>query len=113
MDLTPNSLISNTQTLLPTLIDQLACADPNRLYCVLTKAQNIEDSVWRVTYSDFANAVNRCAWWLDEKFGKSSDFTTLAYAGPSDIRHAMVALAASKTGHKVWTIGMLRSIFVD
>ena len=104
MDLFTNALTSNAQTLLPTLIDQLAGADPNRLYCVLIKSQNVEDSIQKVTYSALANAVNRCAWWLEEKFGRSSDFTTLAYAGPSDIRHAIVALAASKTGHKVWRI---------
>ena len=89
------------QVLLPTLIDQRARSEPDRLYCAFLKTANINDGVVKLSYSEFANAVNRLAWFIEKTFGKSDDFTTLAYVGLTDIRYALVTLAAAKTGHKV------------
>ena len=89
------------QKLLPTLIDERASSEPDRLYCAFVKTANIDDGVVKISYSEFANAVNRLAWFIEETFGKSDNFTTLAYIGLSDIRYAMLTLAAAKTGHKV------------
>ncbi len=89
--------------LLPTIIDNRAHADPERLFCayIEPKLASVEEGLRKVTYGQFANAVNRCAWWLEQELGKSQNFETLAYVGPSDIRYAIVTLAAVKTGHKV------------
>jgi acyl-coenzyme A synthetase/AMP-(fatty) acid ligase len=39
---------------------------------------------------------------LDKTIGKSTDFDTLAYLGPSDLRYHIVILAAIKTGYKAF-----------
>ncbi|MCJ1280743.1 hypothetical protein MMC26_000060 [Xylographa opegraphella] len=52
--------------------------------------------------SELANAVNRCAYWVEQKLGASSVFETLAYMGPSDLRYAIVFLAAVKCGYKLF-----------
>ena len=88
------------QTLLPSLIDEIACSDPERFYCGIVKSPNVSDGIIKVSYSKFANAVNSFAWWLDEQLGKSVDFATVAYVGPTDIRYALATLAAVKTGRK-------------
>ena len=95
------ALIDNDQILLPNLIDELARLDPERLYCALVKSRNVDDGFRKVTYGEFANAVNRCAWWLEEQVGKSDHFTTLAYVGMMDIRYTIMTLAATKVGYKV------------
>lgn len=89
------------EALLPTLIDERARSEPDRLYCAYLKTKDVDDGVIKLSYSDFTNAVNRFAWFIEEIFGKSDDFTTLAYVGLTDIRYALVTLAAAKTGHKV------------
>ncbi|MCJ1395312.1 hypothetical protein MMC18_008196 [Xylographa bjoerkii] len=43
---------------------------------------------------ELANAVNKIAYWLEQNFGASTVFETLAYMGPSDLRYAIVFLAA-------------------
>lgn len=97
------------EVLLPTLIDERARAEPDRLYCAFLKTTDVNDGVVKLSYSEFANAVNRLAWFIEETFGKSDDFTTLAYVGLTDIRYALITLAAAKTGHKVKTISNLKS----
>ena len=89
------------QMLLPTLIDEIARSDPHRLYCALVKSTSIEDGVVEVTYDDYANAVNRCAQWLEDTLGKGTHYNVLAYVGPTDIRYSLITLAAVKTGHTV------------
>ena len=89
--------------LLPTLIDNRAYSDPDKLYCAYIEPNHtsVEEGLRTVTYGQFANAVNRCAWWLKKEIGNGQNFETLAYVGPSDIRYAIVTLAAVKTNHKV------------
>ena len=85
--------------LLPVLVDQ---RDPKWLFSQIPKSPtHLQDGFVDVTCGDFARAVNRFAAWLDNKFGRSSSFDTLAYLGPSDIRYCMVLLGAAKLGYKV------------
>ena len=92
---------NDDQVLLPTLIDERARLDPERLYCAFVKSADVTNGVIEVTYGDFANAVNCCSWWLEEKFGRSESYETLAYVGSTDLRYAIITLAAVKIGHKV------------
>ena len=95
------ALMDDDQILLPNLINKIANTNPEKLYCAFVKSPHVNDGVREVTYGDFANAINRFAWWLEKKFGKGKDFPTLAYVGSTDIRYALVTLAAAKTGHQV------------
>ncbi|TVY45835.1 Non-canonical non-ribosomal peptide synthetase [Lachnellula subtilissima] len=98
------------QMLLPTLIDEIAQAEPERLYCAFLRTTDINDGVVKVSYSAFSNAVNRLSWFLEKTFGRSDDFTTLGYIGPSDIRYAIITLAAVKTGHKAFLMSQVNPV---
>ena len=93
--------MDSNQQLLLTLIDERARTEPDRLYCVLLKSSKEPNGVIKITYRDWANAIDRCAWWIDSIFGLKQDFRTLAYLGPTDIRYALITLAAAKAGFKV------------
>lgn len=56
-----------------------------------------------VTWRQYLNGINKVAHWLDETLGKSSDNDTVAYAGPNDIRYALIWAAVVKTGRKAST----------
>lgn len=92
--------VSEENATLPTILDTRASADPERLYGVSTSIGDDEKlDLRRITYKDMANAVNRCAHWLDAELGKSSKPRTLAYAGPADYRYLILTMAAAKTGN--------------
>ena len=90
---------------LPAIIDQRAAATPKRLYVVLVdpNPDNPDDlQVRKITYGEFANAVNNAAWWLERTIGKPSvPFETLAYCGLADLRNIIFTLAAVKVGFTV------------
>jgi acyl-CoA synthetase (AMP-forming)/AMP-acid ligase II len=89
--------------LVPVLIDEIAQQTPKRVFCSIPKSSNLRDGFLDITFQDFARATNRTAGWLEENFGRSYSFETLAYIGPSDLRYLIMVLAASKVGYKVGT----------
>jgi acyl-coenzyme A synthetase/AMP-(fatty) acid ligase len=92
--------MANSDTLLPALIDSLAAGEPNKLFCAYVKSAAEPDVLHQVTYKAFANAVNACAWWLQDTLGEGFAFETTAYFGPSDIQPAVFTLAAAKVNRK-------------
>ncbi|KAL8783658.1 MAG: hypothetical protein Q9195_009318 [Heterodermia aff. obscurata] len=86
--------------LIPSLIDELAVCAPQRIYCHVPWTTRIEDGFRAVTYGCLSNAINACAWWIEAEIGKSKDFATIAYLGPSDLRNTIIIVAAIKAGHK-------------
>ena len=95
-------MLDYVEDLLPNLIDAQASLDPNKLYGAFSRSPVSEEDVEKVSYLRMSNAVNRLAWFLQEKFGRSTTtYETLAYVGPADMRYPMFALAAAKTGHQV------------
>ena len=85
--------------LLPVVVDE---RNPNWLFARVPRSPtNLQDGFLNVTCGDFARAVNRAAGWLEDIFGQSLTFDTLAYLGPSDIRYTIFVLGASKVGFKV------------
>lgn len=87
--------------LLPTLIDQIAQENAERIFCVVPKSLNPEDGVRDVSYRDLAQAINRCSWWIRQELGEGVDFATIAYLGPLDLMYHILTIAAIKTGFKV------------
>ncbi|KAI4209012.1 MAG: hypothetical protein LQ351_008010 [Letrouitia transgressa] len=86
---------------LPSIVDERARTDPERLYGASTWiGDDGKLKLRRITYRDLSDAVNRCAYWLDARLGKLTGSTTLAYAGTMDYRYLIVTMAAAKTGHK-------------
>lgn len=85
------------------------------------KAINIPDSSWllyarsslweqeggyrTITWKQFANAVNRTAFWLDDNLPRTkSDRQTFAYLGPNDARYYILIVAAAKSKRRVGRI---------
>jgi acyl-coenzyme A synthetase/AMP-(fatty) acid ligase len=58
----------------------------------------------KITMRDMSNAVNRAAWWLRANLGESTNFETLSYMGPADIRYGIFFIAAIKAGYKVLVV---------
>ena len=90
------------QRLLPSLVDDIALSDPQKPYISIALTANPVDGFTDVSFGTFARAVNRCSWWIEENLGQSHDFDTIfTYLPDHDLRHAILVLAAIKTGYKV------------
>ena len=87
--------------LIPILIDQAARERPSDPFAFIARSSNTEDGFQTVTYSQFANAINSCAWWMAAQVGISKEFDTLAYFGRSSLISCVLMIAAIKTGHQV------------
>jgi acyl-coenzyme A synthetase/AMP-(fatty) acid ligase len=89
--------------LLPAILDRRAQSEPGRVWAKFPVSPTSYDQGFRAaTYGQIRNAVNRVAWILDETIGPSTEFDTLTYLGPSDLRYHIVILAAIKTGYKAF-----------
>lgn len=69
--------------LIPTLVDALAASTPDRIYASIPRNQDFTGGFDDVTYQALARAIDRVAFWIENKVGKSVDFETIAYLGPS------------------------------
>ena len=86
---------------LPTaVIDDRAVSGHQRPAALIPKSSRLDDGYQPVSFGKLANAINRCAFWLRDKFGTGRG-ETLAYLGVSDLRYLIIAWAAVKSGHIV------------
>ena len=93
----------NKINVVPDIVDHRAMTGPNTLYAEYPVSTiSYTDGYRRITYGDFANAVNGCAWWLHDTLGPGKDFEALAYIGPNDLRYPALILGAVKAGYMVW-----------
>ncbi|KAJ5155836.1 NRPS-like enzyme [Penicillium capsulatum] len=96
-------MTSPNHRLLPAILDEAARTSPEEEWARFPASEITYEAGFRVvTNRDAANAVNRVAWMLEEKLGRSSNFETIAYIGPTDIRYYIVVLAAIKVGYKAF-----------
>ena len=86
--------------LLPQVVDELACSDPERIYASVPRSSDLSDGFRDVSMLEMSRAVNRIAHWLEKIVGRSTSFETLSYMGPPDLRYVIIFLAAVKTGFK-------------
>lgn len=86
--------------LLPVTIDDVARISPERVWAILPSKSG---EGWQdVTFPILANAINRMAWFMEEKLGPADgSFPTVCYIGGSDMRYLAMEMAAAKTGYKV------------
>ena len=89
------------QRLLPQLIDQIAKDDPDRPLVSIPQGSDLADGHIDVSFKTLATAIDRCAWWIDRKVGRSQELAPIFFIGPTDIRYLLVLFAAAKTGHVV------------
>ncbi|TGO54745.1 hypothetical protein BELL_1497g00010 [Botrytis elliptica] len=85
--------------LLNNIVDGLAKVRPGTIYAEVPRsATSYECGYRKISYADFANAINGLAHWLHDTLGPAENFPTLAYIGPNDFRYNALMLAAVKAG---------------
>ena len=104
-----SSEVSHGVRLIPTVIDYYANKEPYRIWASTPQSEVLADGFRDITYKQFANAINRAAWWLESTLGKcANNFPTFAYAGPKDLGYPILAVAAAKVGRQVgWNLSYL------
>ena len=94
--------VTTQKQLLNHIIDGMAKARPQAVYAEYpTSSNSYSAGFTKFTYGAFANMINGLAWWLEDHLGHGSDFETLTYFGPNDVRQNALVLAACKAGYKV------------
>lgn len=101
------------QRLLPPLIDERARELPNRIMFSFAKTDDPSDGFLDVTAQQFANAINRAAWWIQSHLGKGSNYPTVGYLGPGDLRYQILSIALVKVGFKALLISPRNSLEGD
>lgn len=92
----------HTKELIPNIVDHLAKVQPHTLYAEYpVSTLSYEEGYRKITYGDFANAINGIAWWLHKALGPGEDCEILAYIGPNDLRYTALILGAVKAGYSV------------
>ncbi|KAI9695695.1 MAG: putative NRPS-like protein biosynthetic cluster [Bogoriella megaspora] len=90
-----------TEDLVPHILDYLASTQPSGLFAEYPiSATSYGDGYRSVSYSDFANAVNGLAFWLQDSLGPPrAEYEVLTYMGPNDLRYPALVLACIKAGY--------------
>lgn len=83
--------------LIPTLVDEYARTDPDYVFALVPKTASFADGLETITISTFARAVNEIAWRCESVLGKSKNFDTIAYIGPSQSLPQRTLTAAELT----------------
>lgn len=97
--------------LLPHIVDHLAISKSDSTYIEHPRtATNLLDGFQRVTYRDFANAINGIANWFHDTIGCPKEIETVAYIGPNDLRYTAIVLGAVKAGYVVLMLSPRNSI---
>lgn len=107
--------------LIPTIIDHNASHNPQKVFASIpVDNNNLSQGFRDITYLELSKAVDKAAFWLEEKLGSvhkattgsegqqgethKSKFPTFAFYGTRDLRYSIFAVAAMKTGYKVGEI---------
>ncbi|MCJ1245408.1 hypothetical protein MMC30_002612 [Trapelia coarctata] len=99
------------QDLVPHMVDHLAEFKPHQLYAEYPVSPlSYEKGYRKISYSDFANAVNGIAWWLFRILGPGKEHEVLAYIGPNDLRYPALILGAVKAGYTVFLTSPRNSV---
>jgi acyl-CoA synthetase (AMP-forming)/AMP-acid ligase II len=90
-----------TPKLLVSAIEEKAKWLPNNLFMRYPGPDWETKGYETISWIQYANAINKVAYWLDDQLGPAAENDTIAYFGPSDPRYAIVVPAAIKTGRRV------------
>lgn len=82
-------------------IEEKAEWEPNHTFMRYPKPDWETRGYDTMSWTQYANAINKLAYWLDENLGPATEIHTIAYLGPSDPRYAIIIPAAIKTGRTV------------
>ncbi|KAF9887314.1 hypothetical protein FE257_010309 [Aspergillus nanangensis] len=103
------------QRLLLNFIDGIASEEPDKpaVHQLLApkddEGQNETEII--LSYGDVANLINQLAWWLTKNGVKGKESAApIAYLGPSDLRHLLIALAGVRIGMRVLLLSPRNSV---
>ncbi|KAM7208256.1 chloramphenicol acetyltransferase-like domain protein [Naviculisporaceae sp. PSN 640] len=87
--------------LLPQILQDVAVAEPDRILYSIAKSSDISEGFRTVSARVFLNAVDKTAWLLYNQLGEnlSPSVPAVAYIGPHDLRHILLAYACVKAGY--------------
>ncbi|KAK6598613.1 nonribosomal peptide synthetase [Botrytis cinerea] len=103
--------VPQAKTLLVHIVDHMAKTKPQALYAEFpTSPVTYDEGFRRVTYKDFANAINGVAWCLHDNLGAGKELETLAYIGPNNLIYPSLILGATKAGYKVLLLSPRNSV---
>ncbi|KIW90834.1 uncharacterized protein Z519_08617 [Cladophialophora bantiana CBS 173.52] len=88
--------------LLPAYLDESAKKDPNRVIAAIANGDEVSLGFRDITVRQFADAVDRAAWYIHREIGPTNTFETLTYVGPNDLCYPIIAVAAGKVGYKIF-----------
>ncbi|KAH8588823.1 hypothetical protein B0O99DRAFT_582561 [Bisporella sp. PMI_857] len=97
--------------LLVTELDRTAQENPAQIFAALPVQNDILRGYRDINFKTISRAVNRMAWWIDSRIGRSTTFQTIAYRGARDIRYLIIVLAAIKCGFKMLLPSHVNSTF--
>ena len=78
----PGTTTDIGKRLIPHLVDKMAIDEPDRVIYYISKSKDISQGFREITARNFADAVNKTAWWLHNQHGRSKTFETCAWIGP-------------------------------
>ncbi|CRG90102.1 Genome polyprotein 1 [Talaromyces islandicus] len=85
--------------LLPQIVDNLAATDPDRTVFSLASLVDGLIELKHISSRNFAQAIDKVAWWLRSQVGTPDAIQTVAYIGPHDLRHVLLTYACIKAGY--------------
>ncbi|KAI0389196.1 hypothetical protein F5Y17DRAFT_141260 [Xylariaceae sp. FL0594] len=87
--------------LMPVVLDELARAEPDRLYAAIPRSTDVSEGFRDITVADMARCVDFMAGWIERTYGTSGSFETISFIGIPDLRGAAIFQAAVKCGYKL------------
>ncbi|CAN9113724.1 unnamed protein product [Alternaria alternata] len=82
-------------------IEEKARWIPNNMFMRYALEDWEQDGYKTITWKQYANAIDKMAFWFDEQLGKAVDRETVAYFGPNDPRYAILVPAIAKNGRRL------------
>jgi thioester reductase-like protein/acyl-CoA synthetase (AMP-forming)/AMP-acid ligase II/aryl carrier-like protein len=82
-------------------IDELAQFTPDAVFAATPRTSDPVDGFRDVTYRQLADTIDRAALVLEKSIDGNNDGGAIGYIGPSDLRYAILAIAAVKINMKV------------
>lgn len=90
---------------LSAVITRRARETPHRVFMSLARSADLTEGFEDLSYGRFAQAVDRCVFWLEATVGKNENSSApraiFASLPRHDLRAVLLILAAPKTGHQV------------
>lgn len=92
---------SPTGKLLVHAIEEKARWIPHHTYIRYAPASWEQVGYDTITWAQYAHAIDKVAFWLDEQIVRATESDTIAYVGPNDPRYAILVPACIKAGKVV------------